>query len=79
MHSPSEHTIDGKNYDLEFHIVHKHFTENKLAVLGIFFDSTAGGNKESDFIKSLNISLIGNSPSLVVPKIPLMDLLKTVR
>ena len=22
MHAPSEHTFDGKNYDIEFHFVH---------------------------------------------------------
>jgi len=40
LHSPSEHTILDKHYDLELHIVHKHKNSDKIgAVIAIFFDS----------------------------------------
>ncbi len=35
-HSHSEHTIDGKHYPLELHLVHKN--NNSLAVLGVLVD-----------------------------------------
>ncbi|MBI5599285.1 MAG: carbonic anhydrase family protein [Deltaproteobacteria bacterium] len=35
FHSPSEHTLDGKYYDMELHLVHKN-KEGKLAVVGVF-------------------------------------------
>ena len=47
FHSPSEHTVDGKNYDLELHMVHTDiFTGAPAAVLGIFFsvNDTAADN-----------------------------------
>lgn len=47
FHSPSEHTVDGKNYDLELHMVHSDVkTGAPGAVIGIFFsvDDTAGDN-----------------------------------
>lgn len=46
FHSPSEHTINGKYYDLELHIVHqikpeyKHLTTRTHAVLGVMFEAT---------------------------------------
>lgn len=36
FHSPSEHTVDGKSFDLEMHLVHKAGT--KLAVVGLLFN-----------------------------------------
>ena len=55
VHSPSEHTINGKFFDVELHIVHKYKdTEADLgAVLGVMFDRTAG-NKRNNFIDSLD-------------------------
>ena len=50
IHAPSEHTIDGKNYEVEIHLVHKSYIHNKLAVVGLFFDSVAGGNQPNPII-----------------------------
>lgn len=37
-HTPSEHKISGKLFDLEVHIVHKSTgTDGRLAVIGILF------------------------------------------
>jgi len=42
MHAPSEHTVDGYLFDLEFHFVHymvdKDDGTTVLSVLGVFFD-----------------------------------------
>jgi carbonic anhydrase len=43
FHSPSEHTINGKNAAMEMHIVHK--DGNKLAVIGILIEQGAEDNK----------------------------------
>jgi len=67
FHAPSEHTIDGKGFDLELHIVHKEHGGNGLAVLGIVFDRKAGGNIDNDFISSLNLG----QPNSQVKSIPL--------
>mmetsp|Transcript_89866 Transcript_89866/g.124042 ORF Transcript_89866/g.124042 Transcript_89866/m.124042 type:complete len:90 (+) Transcript_89866:266-535(+) len=63
MHAPSEHTVAGKQYDLEMHFVHvidKEDAENDdyagyadYAVIGVFFDRAAGGDKDNAFIASL--------------------------
>jgi carbonic anhydrase len=36
FHAPSEHTIDGKAYDAELHLVHKSEAGSDLAVVGVF-------------------------------------------
>lgn len=74
FHDPSEHTIDGKNYPLELHIVHaighEHFKENhkaapqrNIAVCGIFFeiDDDAPPN---EFLKHLQLDKIGQDIEL---------------
>ena len=35
FHSPSEHTVDGKHFPMEMHMVHKS-ADGKLAVVGVF-------------------------------------------
>jgi len=37
FHSPSEHTVDGKHYPMEMHMVHKS-TAGNLAVVGVFIE-----------------------------------------
>jgi carbonic anhydrase len=54
FHSPSEHTFNGKQYDLEMHIVHINKKTRQLgAVIGILFDRTKKGDTE--FLQSLNL------------------------
>ena len=39
FHAPSEHTVEGKNYPLELHIVHADANTGALGtVIGIFFE-----------------------------------------
>jgi carbonic anhydrase len=37
-HSPTEHTVDGRRYDLELHLVHES-AEGKAAVIGILYEA----------------------------------------
>lgn len=53
FHSPSEHTVNGKHYDLEMHIVHLTEAGAPGAVIGIFFDSVAGGTLSNFFLDEL--------------------------
>jgi carbonic anhydrase len=38
FHTPSEHTVDGKTYPMEVHLVHKD-ADGKLGVLGVFLQT----------------------------------------
>lgn len=57
------------------HIVHKDLKQNTMAVVAIFFDTIAGGNRHNDFIESLHIDQHG----YMIDKIPLMNLLKKIK
>ena len=52
FHSPSEHTVNGKHYDLEMHIVHLTEAGAPGAVIGIFFDHVSGGTLYIFFLMS---------------------------
>jgi len=57
FHAPSEHTIDGKHFDLEVHLVHKRLeaTEPEL-VLAFIFDLEIGGDVENLLLADLTFS-----------------------
>lgn len=48
FHSHSEHTVEGKYYDLEMHLVHKD-DSNNLAVVGVLFKK----GSENHFLKKI--------------------------
>ena len=54
FHAPSEHTIMGKNMDLELHIVHLDSNGGLGAVLGIMFDIEEGGDGENAFLAQMS-------------------------
>jgi carbonic anhydrase len=46
FHSPSEHTLNGKSYPLEMHLVHQS-TDGELAVIGMLFEN----GSENEFLQ----------------------------
>ncbi|DBA01123.1 TPA: hypothetical protein N0F65_001751 [Lagenidium giganteum] len=46
IHSPSEHTVDGKVYDAEAHFVHRSEDGSKLLVVGLFLQKEANANTD---------------------------------
>jgi carbonic anhydrase len=62
IHAPSEHTFNGKHYDLELHIVHTDYLSSRLAVLAIYFDVAAGGNSDNPFLTALQLNV--QNPSI---------------
>ena len=52
FHSPSEHTVDGRHYDLELHLLHEYKGTNNMlgAIIAIFFNRPQGadGSAQSD-------------------------------
>jgi len=75
MHAPSEHTFNGKHYDLELHIVHTDYQSSNLAVLAIFFDVAEGGNKDNAFLTALNLGT--QNPSIT--SLPLQTLVQGLK
>ena len=53
FHAPSEHTVDGKFFDLEVHFVHLGPNGDTFSVVGVFFDVQDGGSDENPFVKSV--------------------------
>ena len=82
MHSPSEHTFDGKHYDLELHMVHQIIdldpSKNEYAVVAIFFDSNVNGGRSNPFIDALNVKTIRSRNPYTVDEIPLMSLTQQI-
>jgi carbonic anhydrase len=44
FHSPSEHTFDNANYDLEMQVIFQNYEIDGLAAVAFFFDIEAGGD-----------------------------------
>ncbi|MCL7030916.1 hypothetical protein MKW94_006428 [Papaver nudicaule] len=55
-HSPSEHTVNGKRYDLELHMVHKNERLQKVAVVAVLYTISGCGSKDP-FLKTLEGSI----------------------
>ena len=51
-HTPSEHKVAGRHYDMEMHFVHSAEVDGvkKLAVVGVFYEK---GDRSPSFIKQL--------------------------
>nr|CCA24628.1 carbonic anhydrase putative [Albugo laibachii Nc14] len=77
FHAPSEHTVNGKRYDMEFHLVNQ-AEDGSLAVFGILFEL---GEESSflaqfwDHLQSLDIGAIKEKKS--IDSIDLSCLLKS--
>ena len=54
MHAPAEHTVKGQVYDFEMHFVHTYLDGSLGAVIGVFFDSTVGGDVDNPFLAQLD-------------------------
>ncbi|OVA17968.1 Alpha carbonic anhydrase [Macleaya cordata] len=56
-HSPSEHTINGKRFGLELHMVHRNLELNKTAVIGVLYNISVPDSFLSELEKDiLNIT-----------------------
>lgn len=66
IHSPSEHTFNGKTYDVEVHIVHGAKNNTALSVIGIFFDVAAGGREDNWFIDELLEKFNPSNPNATI-------------
>lgn len=73
MHSPSEHTFDGKHYDLEVHLVHTSSESGRYGVLALFFDKEEGGEEDNPFIEALSIGKYTSKTSWNNTTLPLED------
>lgn len=49
IHSPSEHTVDGRRFALELHLVHRHVSGD-LAVVGVLIDEGSERGAEGEAI-----------------------------
>jgi|LauGreDrversion4_2_1035121.scaffolds.fasta_scaffold352004_2 carbonic anhydrase len=80
FHAPSEHTINGKHFDLELHLVHKSPTSTQLSVVAIFFDRKKGGDYPNPFFESLNAKdLQGGKLTTTSQNLPLRKLTQDVK
>lgn len=86
LHGPSEHSVNGKLYDLEVHIVHKYKQAGEMklgAVIGVFFEVQDGASNNA-FLDSLMVDRLdtsantGPSSAMNVNNLNLEDFLKSV-
>jgi len=70
FHSPSEHTLDGRTYPLEMHLVHMNPENKQLAVIAVLFEAKEEG-RENPFLAQFfpnipPIESVGNQTPLGV-------------
>ena len=71
-HTPSEHKVAGRHYDMEMHFVHKAVVDGvtKLAVVGCFFEK---GDRSPSFIKELMREALPKATSKPTVLAPTLD------
>ncbi|OVA17969.1 Alpha carbonic anhydrase [Macleaya cordata] len=52
-HSPSEHAINGRRFDLELHMVHRNLKLKKIAVIGVLYYSKFIWGRPDSFLSEL--------------------------
>lgn len=52
FHTPSEHTVNGKHFDMEMHMVHKD-KDGNLAVVGILINKGKENTNFSNIVKHI--------------------------
>lgn len=79
LHAPSEHTIEGRQYDLEMQIVHHYKgTDSHLgAIISIFFDTIKGVNDNNSFLESV-FNLLDQEGDKAAGQIDIQDFLQAV-
>lgn len=50
LHAPSEHTVDGRSFDMEAHLVHRDPASGALAVVGVFLDAAEAQGSLVDLV-----------------------------
>lgn len=77
FHSPSEHWVDGRQHDMELHLVHKNPENGQLAVVGVLVDGDAPREEQPDplcqFLKDVNQASDNGQPIHFDPKMFLPD------
>lgn len=68
VHTPSEHRLDGKQYDMELHLVHKD-ARGDLAVIGVFLEAGLGTPALTQVFDAMNLKA-GQQAVLPVPLDP---------
>ncbi len=75
FHTPSEHQIDGKNFDMELHLVNKDASGN-IAVLGVLIKEGAENKELANMWDKLPANTISEEDAIAVTgQIDLMNLL----
>ena len=76
FHAPSEHAVNGKNYPLEVHFVHK-TEDGKIAVVGVFVEEGAANPAWDPFIE--NIAKATEDPEATTVEIDWLALLPSTQ
>jgi len=63
FHTPSEHTIDNKKYEMEMHLVHINEEDNEIAVLGFIFSTN---NETVKYVKKPSLQLTKSRMHLIL-------------
>ena len=53
FHAPSEHTIDGKQFDLEMHFTHRNENGEIGSIISFLFDQLEGADYQNQFLETL--------------------------
>lgn len=78
FHSPSEHTIDGRHFDLEMHsVLSKDDESEQMLVLAILFERDDDA-EDIDFISALKIDQIKDEHYERITHVPLHRLIESV-
>ncbi len=65
FHHPSEHWVNGKQYSMEMHLVHRSVDDDSIAVIGVFLELGEASGKQKILVSKVSENPVDGSDGVI--------------